>query len=138
MDKKQREALRHRQYRKSKKENMNKLKALHAYILRKDPELLKKFETVYSLSNKTSPQVVLAFPQVIQGFQVVLALAQVIQGSQVVLALLQVMQTPSHIMQTPQESSQAELNTSTLKDIPALETWLELEEFNDDLLLPIV
>jgi hypothetical protein len=40
-------------------------------------------------------------------------------------------------MQTPQESSQAELNTSTLKDIPALETWLELEEFNDDLLLPI-
>jgi hypothetical protein len=46
MDKKQREALRHRQYRKSKKEDMNKLKTLHAYILRKDSELLKHFEAV--------------------------------------------------------------------------------------------
>ena len=46
MDKKQREALRHRQYRKSKKEDMNKLKTLHAYILRKDSELLKNFEAV--------------------------------------------------------------------------------------------
>ena len=54
-----------------------------------------------------------------------LALPQIIQGPQVVPALLEVLQNPPHIMQTPQETSLTELNTSTLKDIPALETWLE-------------
>jgi hypothetical protein len=90
MDKKQREALRHRQYRKVKKKTWINWRLCWLF--------LKSYKVLKS-------------------------------------ALLEVLQNPPHIMQTPQETSLTELNTSTFKDIPALETWFE--EFNDDLLLTI-
>jgi hypothetical protein len=114
MDQKQREALRHRQYRKRKNKETNKLKGLRAYVLRESPELFRNFEAEYS-ANRTSPEGVSASPQVIQVMQ----------------TPPHIMQTPPHIMQTPQE-----LKISTPKgdeDIPAVETWFE--EFYDSLFI---
>ena len=56
MNKKQSEALRHKQYRKGKKAELTKLRALRHYLSKKNPELLRGFETEYDAL--TSPETV--------------------------------------------------------------------------------
>ena len=56
MNKKQSEALRHKQYRKGKKAELTKLRALRHYLSKQNPELLRGFETEYDAL--TSPETV--------------------------------------------------------------------------------
>ena len=134
MDQKQREALRHRQYRKRKNKKTNKLKALRAYVLRENPELFRNFEAEYS-ANRTSPEGVSA-SQVIQVVQTPPHIVQT--PPHIVQTPPHIMQTPPHIMQTPPHIMQTpqELKIPTPKgdeDIPAVETWFE--EFYDSLFI---
>jgi hypothetical protein len=49
MNKKHSEALRHKQYREGKKAELTKLRALRDYVSKKNPELLRGFETEYDI-----------------------------------------------------------------------------------------
>jgi hypothetical protein len=56
MSKKHSEALRHKQYREGKKAELTRLRALRDYVSKKNPKLLRGFETEYDVL--TSPETV--------------------------------------------------------------------------------